>query len=60
MVERDLRAGRAPVSVARAATRFDPLVVSVLRSPFHWLLSFGLMRITVLVSSAATKQGSAV
>lgn len=35
------------MSVDGAATRLNPLVVGVLRSPFHWLLSFGLMLITV-------------
>jgi deazaflavin-dependent oxidoreductase (nitroreductase family) len=35
------------VSVDSAASRINPLVASVLRSPFHWLLSFGLMLITV-------------
>jgi len=36
------------MSVDNTATRFNPLVVGILRSPFHWLLSFGLMLITVI------------
>jgi deazaflavin-dependent oxidoreductase (nitroreductase family) len=35
------------VSVDSAVSRINPLVASILRSPFHWLLSFGLMLITV-------------
>lgn len=35
------------MSVDSAASRINPLVTAVLRSPFHWLLSFGLMLVTV-------------
>jgi len=35
------------MSVDSAVSRFNPLVAAVLRSPFHWFLSFGLMLITV-------------
>ena len=35
------------MSVDNAASRINPLVKAVLRSPLHWLLSFGLMLITV-------------
>ena len=35
------------MSVDSSAGRINPLVAAVLRSPFHWLLSFGLMLITV-------------
>jgi len=35
------------MSVDAAATRANPLVAALLRSRFHWLLSFGLMLITV-------------
>ncbi len=35
------------MSVDSAASRINPLVAAVLRSPFHWILSFGLMLITI-------------
>lgn len=35
------------MSIDSAASRINPLVTAVLRSPFHALLSFGLMLITV-------------
>lgn len=35
------------MSVDSSASRINPLVAAVLRSPLHWLLSFGLMLITV-------------
>lgn len=35
------------MSVDSTVTRWNPLVVAVLRSPFHWLLSYGLMLITL-------------
>lgn len=35
------------MSVDSAASRVNPLVAAVLGSPFHWLLSFGLMLITI-------------
>ena len=35
------------MSVDSAASRINPLVTAVLRSPFHWLLSFGLMLVTI-------------
>ena len=35
------------MSVDSAASRVNPLVTAVLRSPVHWILSFGLMLITV-------------
>jgi len=35
------------VSVDSAASRINPLVTAILRSPFHWVLSSGLMLITV-------------
>ena len=35
------------MSVDSAASRINPLVVTILRSPAHWLLSLGLMLITV-------------
>lgn len=38
--------GRA-VSVDSAISRLNPLVVAVLRSPFHWVMSAGLVLITV-------------
>ena len=47
MAEWDLPARLVVMSVDSAATRMNPLVVGVLRSPFHWVLSFGLMLITV-------------
>jgi len=35
------------VSVDSAASRINPLVTAILRSPLHWILSPGLMLITV-------------
>ena len=35
------------MSIDSAASRINPLVVAILRSPAHWLLSVGLMLITV-------------
>ena len=35
------------MSVDSAVSNFNSLVAAILRSPFHWLLSFGLMLITV-------------
>jgi deazaflavin-dependent oxidoreductase (nitroreductase family) len=35
------------VSVDSAVSKFNVVVAAILRSPFHWLLSFGLMLITV-------------
>lgn len=35
------------MSVDGAVSNFNPLVAAILRSPFHWFLSFGLMLITV-------------
>jgi deazaflavin-dependent oxidoreductase (nitroreductase family) len=35
------------VSVDSKVTRINPLVTAVLRSPLHWLLSSGLMLITI-------------
>jgi hypothetical protein len=39
--------GPAHRALIRISTGFNPLVGAILRSPFHWLLSPGLMLITV-------------
>ena len=35
------------MSVDSTASLFNPVVAAILRSPFHWFVSFGLMLITV-------------